>query len=220
MPSSRASTADRSAQGRTAGTSRGVLLLPSPLGGEGLRVRGRRWRPFPPHPNPSPLRGEGLSREPLRGPQPGGPATVLQFVWTSPQLGESAMSTVPCPYCNAGLRRTEVADGWCESCGKKLPPRIARVASGMRSERCRQQSEGMLSRLATWLSRVSVAGMLFTLAGCIGIPVWGSRLPFDHLPQPEQIGAGLAVALLTLVATWLVAKGLAVLGRRHDAQGA
>jgi hypothetical protein len=128
------------------------------------------------------------------------------------------MSTVPCPYCNTRLSRAELAHGWCEACGKKLPPRIAGVPRGIGPEQSRQRSEGKLSQLADGLSRVSVAGMLFTLASCLGVPVWGWLLPSHHLPEPEEIGVGLAKALVTLVALWLVAKGLGVLGRRDDAR--
>ncbi|HEY8504001.1 MAG TPA: hypothetical protein VIL46_05425 [Gemmataceae bacterium] len=32
------------------------------------------------------------------------------------------MAKVTCPYCEIVLTRQEVADGWCETCGKKLPP--------------------------------------------------------------------------------------------------
>lgn len=32
------------------------------------------------------------------------------------------MSTVICPFCNASLPPQEVIEGWCETCGKKLPP--------------------------------------------------------------------------------------------------
>jgi len=32
------------------------------------------------------------------------------------------MSTATCPFCNAGLPPQEVVEGWCEACGKKLPP--------------------------------------------------------------------------------------------------
>jgi hypothetical protein len=32
-----------------------------------------------------------------------------------------SMSSVICPNCNATLPSQEIAEGWCESCGKKIP---------------------------------------------------------------------------------------------------
>ena len=32
------------------------------------------------------------------------------------------MKSVTCPNCRAVLPPQEIADGWCESCGKRLPP--------------------------------------------------------------------------------------------------
>jgi hypothetical protein len=39
------------------------------------------------------------------------------------------METLHCPFCDANLPSTEAADGWCETCGKKLPlSLVARAA--------------------------------------------------------------------------------------------
>jgi hypothetical protein len=59
--------------------------------------------------------------------------------------------------------------------------------------------------------------MLFVLAGCVGIPVWRAFLPSGDLAREEQyavsyqIGRGLAIALVSFIALWLIAKGLKVL---------
>jgi uncharacterized RDD family membrane protein YckC len=46
------------------------------------------------------------------------------------------MSAVVCPFCNATLPAKEIAAGWCESCGKKVPSFAYREAgvSGPRVE--------------------------------------------------------------------------------------
>ena len=31
------------------------------------------------------------------------------------------MAQVKCPYCDATLPAQEIANGWCENCGKKIP---------------------------------------------------------------------------------------------------
>ena len=37
-------------------------------------------------------------------------------------MGIPTMTTIHCPTCNAALPQKELADGWCETCGKKIPP--------------------------------------------------------------------------------------------------
>jgi hypothetical protein len=32
------------------------------------------------------------------------------------------MSAISCPYCDVIVPAKEIDDGWCENCGKKLPP--------------------------------------------------------------------------------------------------
>src|SRR5581483_4941595 len=64
--------------------SRSPRDLPSPLGREGSGVRGRIAPALPPHPNPSPPRGEGL----LKGPPHPNP---------SPPRGEGLLAQTPTP---------------------------------------------------------------------------------------------------------------------------
>ena len=39
------------------------------------------------------------------------------------------MTPLSCPHCSAHLKQEEAAEGWCETCGKKLPLALA-VAAG------------------------------------------------------------------------------------------
>jgi uncharacterized RDD family membrane protein YckC len=41
------------------------------------------------------------------------------------------MGLETCPFCNAGLQSQEVADGWCETCGKKLPSAVTGKPAGL-----------------------------------------------------------------------------------------
>src|SRR5437879_243282 len=58
------------------------------------------------------------------------------------------MSSATCPNCNATLLPREVEDGWCDSCGKKLPSGTARSSaagggrSGARPSDAPQESRG------------------------------------------------------------------------------
>src|SRR5947209_1953428 len=40
------------------------------------------------------------------------------------------MTAVQCPSCEATLSQGELTDGWCETCGKKIPLWVAKQASG------------------------------------------------------------------------------------------
>lgn len=37
---------------------------------------------------------------------------------------QGAVRQARCPNCEANLPESEVRDGWCESCGKRLPPTL------------------------------------------------------------------------------------------------
>jgi hypothetical protein len=46
------------------------------------------------------------------------------------QLRRSSMSGVDCPFCEANLPPEELADRWCETCGKKLPALLRGPGAG------------------------------------------------------------------------------------------
>lgn len=45
------------------------------------------------------------------------------------------MSQTKCPFCSASLPASEIAEGWCESCGKKLPSSLLGPASAATATR-------------------------------------------------------------------------------------
>jgi uncharacterized membrane protein YtjA (UPF0391 family) len=69
----------------------------------------------------------------------------------------AAMAPFTCPKCAACLSPQEVADGWCEACGKKLPPTFrATVAAA-------PGNSGILPN-AGWADRILFAvGLLFVV---------------------------------------------------------
>lgn len=129
------------------------------------------------------------------------------------------MQPKKCTNCDAHLSHHEVSEGWCDTCGKRLPGSwLAVKEDAFRKPEFRPPSG--LARLASWLTRLSAAGMLFVLAGCVGLPVWGS-LVFDSLDMDtssRQIGSGLGVAFFTFLTVWLIGKGLAVLADKETSR--
>src|SRR5579884_2064612 len=89
------------------------------------------------------------------------------------------LTGVSCLYCHAALSRAETTDGWCGSCGKRLPPlvlRAALVAEALTQSQANQQHQ---RALAGWI----LTGAVLGFAGLIA-----SRLLFDlpHVHEPES----------------------------------
>ncbi len=70
------------------------------------------------------------------------------------------MDGLRCPVCDACVSRREAADGWCESCGKKLPAAFLQHAVGPMS----QGPHSGLAKGISWL-RLLVAGVIAALYG-------------------------------------------------------
>ncbi len=52
------------------------------------------------------------------------------------------MESITCPNCDARLSESEQLDGWCDTCGKALPPHIsAHAAKNRRLERRRAETD-------------------------------------------------------------------------------
>jgi hypothetical protein len=112
------------------------------------------------------------------------------------------MPGVSCPHCHAGLSLAEVTEGWCESCGKQLPPSLQQAAPVLASRARRQEALRKQWSFVGWM----MAGVVLGLAGLIG-----SRLLFDLPPvhEPEKpllpwligvpVGGGIVFSVLFLV---------------------
>jgi hypothetical protein len=77
---------------------------------------------------------------------------------------------VNCPFCSVVLPARELADGWCESCGKKLPLSLVPKRTGERGRSLsldRSRPRGRL-RIA-WVSLLGA--VFFGLVGLALIPV-------------------------------------------------
>jgi hypothetical protein len=48
--------------------------------------------------------------------------SLARITFDPANLGLANMTAISCPYCNVIVPAKELEDGWCENCGKKLPP--------------------------------------------------------------------------------------------------
>src|SRR5262245_22634136 len=116
------------------------------------------------------------------------------------------MNRWKCPTCETELSCQEAVDGWCETCGKRLPTGISRAAAASVAS-CEIPNEGRrgASREATKdltgaflkrVNRISLVALVLTVASLIALPfIW--PLLVSHLPDERndylcgEIAAGL-----------------------------
>jgi len=115
------------------------------------------------------------------------------------------VSTPTCPNCGVVLPEAEVNDGWCETCGKRLPTSITSHHSG------RAAGRQPRSRFAP-PAKTSASGWVLILTGCVlvggaamvagallgargvGLAFWGGLA--------GGLGAGLGRALARATGRW------------------
>ena len=95
------------------------------------------------------------------------------------------MAGVSCPHCQAGLSLAEANDGWCESCGKRLPPSVQQAVFACTVRLLEGEAARKNRAFAGWI----MAGIVTGLAGFVT-----SRWLFD---LPRVKGSD------TLLALWL-----------------
>jgi hypothetical protein len=95
------------------------------------------------------------------------------------------MPGIPCPHCQTGLSLAEAADGWCDSCGKRLPPSVQQAGLAWAVALLEQEAASTKRAFAGWI----IAGIVMGLAGFIT-----SRLLFD-LPPVHGSDTSLALWL-------------------------
>jgi hypothetical protein len=83
------------------------------------------------------------------------------------------MAPFTCPKCSAGLSPQEVADGWCEACGKKLPPALRAAPAAAPGNSGVLPNAGWADRLLFALGLLFVAALLAAGVVRAGLPgVW------------------------------------------------
>jgi hypothetical protein len=70
-----------------------------------------------------------------------------------------------CPHCNARPNEREIADGWCDACGKRFPSWIAMSSSPATSPTTSKAPTGSGPRFALWaVGAIAVSGLLAVAA--------------------------------------------------------
>jgi hypothetical protein len=98
------------------------------------------------------------------------------------------MSNAKCPNCDATLPASELAEGWCETCGKRLPGMVA-VASG-RAPR----SESRPGRKRPGAKKITFGGVV-VLTICMAISLAAATIAMGSGPITAAIGCGVGAAL-------------------------
>lgn len=116
------------------------------------------------------------------------------------------MSSVTCPFCNAVVPPEEVAEGWCENCGKRLP------TFGFRSPGSVQDRQPVTRAEPTTKKPPSKAGTM--VGAIIGALIFGILMtgPLRSTGYLITFAVGFGVFLVTMgigqFAGRLFAKGL------------
>src|SRR5262245_58313704 len=55
------------------------------------------------------------------------------------------MAGETCPFCSTVLRYKQLSEGWCDDCGKRLPPSLSRAHEGSRFADASRTAEGPAS---------------------------------------------------------------------------
>jgi hypothetical protein len=69
---------------------------------------------------------------------------------------EVTMNAIVCPTCDATLPAEEIAEGWCETCGKRIPPYVLSEYRGKRSASSGDGTTQAVSTLTEGPPRVEV----------------------------------------------------------------
>lgn len=107
------------------------------------------------------------------------------------------MKSVTCPNCSRVVPPQEVAGGWCEACGKRLPPFA--VSGVSRDSRRFLHSAGPASAVKTESTKTSLGGYV-TVLGCIvlgaliTVAIESGQTRWTWLGCGIGAGAGVAIA--------------------------
>jgi hypothetical protein len=136
------------------------------------------------------------------------PAFLIDHNAPGPSPETIVMTSLTCPSCNHVLTATEVQDGWCDECGKKLPahlsahvtaaPRSSAVATSGPPPRVtvsRQDIPGW-GTVRAGLAQVIVGGILFGLGFLV--TVWLESSQDVLTARAQGVGLLFLVQLLGL----------------------
>jgi hypothetical protein len=102
------------------------------------------------------------------------------------------VSHAKCPNCDATLPASEIAGGWCETCGKRLPGMVA-VAGGRAA-----RSESLPGRKRPGTKTITAGGVA-VLFVCMAASVAVAVITMGSGPIPTAIGCGVGAAAGVLI---------------------
>src|SRR5689334_16315767 len=130
------------------------------------------------------------------------------------------MAETTCPFCDAILGAKEMGEGWCDSCGKKLPSALVTSAAQQAATAvpstapAQETSPSGLHKFARLLERITLGALLAVILGG-GVALALYNLLPDNLSPSEAVRNSIAIGwkVLTpvLFVCVLAAKGFKVL---------
>jgi uncharacterized RDD family membrane protein YckC len=113
------------------------------------------------------------------------------------------MSAPTCPACNAHLSATDLKDGWCDACGKKLPGSlVAGLKPGAGYWASVSRSRFVIASLGARLSGFLADGVITVLAYVPGLLLLfsnGGPDPQTHSDTILLLGLGVLIGCVSLL---------------------
>jgi hypothetical protein len=102
------------------------------------------------------------------------------------------MSSAKCPNCAANLPASEIADGWCETCGKRLPGAVAVATAPARGSAYRPGRKRPREKNITF-------GGVVVLTICMGISLAAAVAAWGSGPLTAAVGCGVGAVVGTVI---------------------
>jgi hypothetical protein len=121
------------------------------------------------------------------------------------------MAGLTCPNCNAVASTSEIASGWCDSCGKRIPSSYAAAATAPR----RAARDALLASTTAKPARTRKP-IVGTLIGMLlGVLVYGMLMigPLHRTGYILMVGVGFAI-LLAAISLGQIVDGMFVKERK------
>ena len=101
-----------------------------------------------------------------------------------------------CPMCDANLFPSEIRDGWCESCGKRLPLSVMAGSGPAKSSQSPYQQKREGTNKITF-------GFILVLFICMTISITAAVLAWGSGPFAMAVGGGVGGGLSVVIGRML-----------------
>ena len=121
------------------------------------------------------------------------------------------MAGLTCPNCSAVASTSEIASGWCDSCGKRIPASYAAAATAPR----REAREALLTATSARPARTRQPIVATLIAALLGALVYGVLMigPLHRTGYILMVGVGFAI-LLAAVSLGQIVDGMFIKERK------